>query len=140
MLTKWNSLAIDRMLDDVMGSALGAATHARTFTPAVDVRMREDEIEFIADVPGVKADDVEVTVEKGNLVLRGARSFEAREKEQVMLGRPYGSFTRTFVLPDGVDEDNLTAHLADGVLTVRIPRLPKAKPRRVVVRTEPSSG
>ena len=134
MLTTWNTVStLDRMLDDVMGSAFGTATNPRTFDPAIDVRTSENEVVFHCDVPGVKQDDLEVTLTNHVLTIKGTRKFESSENEQVMLGRAYGNFTRSFTLPDTLDEEHLEANLADGVLTVRIPKQPKAKPRKIQI-------
>jgi HSP20 family protein len=138
MLTAWDAVStLDRMLNDVMGSTLGTATTARTFQPAIDVRFSDAEVTFVCDLPGVKLEDVEVTIENGALTLKGTRRFESKEGEQVMLGRAYGTFTRIFALPDSVDENNLTASLADGVLTVRVPKHAKARPRKVEIKGGP---
>ncbi len=134
MLTTWDAVStLDRMFDDVMGSALGTATNSRTFEPAIDVRASESEVVFLCDVPGVKQEDLEVTLENHVLTLKGRRKYDSNDNEQVMLGRAYGAFTRAYTLPDALDEDNLSAHLADGVLTVRIPKHPKAKPRKIQI-------
>jgi HSP20 family protein len=134
MLTRWDAVStLDRMLDDVMGSMLGTATSTRTFDPDIDVRATENEVLFVCDVPGVKQDDLEVTVENHVLSVKGARKFEAGQDEQVMLGRPYGAFTRSFTLPDYLDDANLSADLSDGVLTIRIPKHAKAKPRKIAI-------
>ena len=64
----------------------------------------------------------------------GARQFEAgTAKEQLLLGRSYGTFNRSFSLPDDLDEEKLAAKLTDGVLAIEIPRLQKAKPRRIEI-------
>jgi HSP20 family protein len=134
MLTTWDAVStLDRMFDDVMGSMVGTATNTRTFAPSIDVRTNENEVVFVCDVPGVKQEDLEVTVENDVLTIKGARKFEAKEDEQVMLGRAYGSFTRSFTLPDYVDDTKLSAELADGVLMIRIPKQAKAKPRRIQI-------
>jgi HSP20 family protein len=134
MLTTWDAVStLDRMLDDVMGSMVGTATNSRNFTPSIDVRVCDEEIVFVCDVPGVKQDDLEVTLESQVVTIKGARKFEAKTDEQVMLGRAYGSFSRAFTLPDNLDDSRLVAHLADGVLTVRIPKQPKAKPRKIQI-------
>jgi len=134
MLTTWDAVStLDRMLDDVMGSSFGTATNRRAFEPNIDVRVSANEIAFLCDVPGVKLSDLEVTLENGVLGIKGARSFERQPDEQVMLGRSYGSFSRAFTLPDGLDDENLTASLADGVLTIRIPKQPKARPRKITI-------
>jgi HSP20 family protein len=134
MLTRWDAVTtLDRMFDDVMGSMLGTATSPRTFEPAIDVRATDDEIVFVCDVPGVKQEDLEVTLENQLLTIKGTRKFESKNDEQVLLGRAYGAFTRAYTLPDHVDDTNLAANLADGVLTIRIPKPPKAKPRKIQI-------
>ncbi|MGA7119952.1 MAG: Hsp20/alpha crystallin family protein [Polyangiaceae bacterium] len=121
------------MFDDVMGSMLGTATSTRTFDPSIDVHASDDEVVLLCDVPGIKQDDLEVTLENHVLSIKGTRKFEGKENEQVMLGRAYGSFNRSYTLPEYVDDDNLTARLADGVLTIRIPKQAKAKPKKIPI-------
>jgi HSP20 family protein len=134
MLTRWDAVStLDRMFDDVMGSMLGTATSTRTFDPSIDVHASDDELVFVCDVPGIKQEDLEVTLENHVLSIKGARNFEGKDSEQVMLGRAYGSFSRAFTLPEYVDDENLTARLADGVLTIRIPKHAKAKPRKIQI-------
>lgn len=134
MLTTWDAVStLDRMFDDVMGSMLGTATNARTFDPSIDVRSSDSEVAFVCDAPGVKSEDLEVTVENRVLTIKGTRKFEGKEGEQVMLGRAYGSFSHAYTLPDYLDDANLSANLADGVLTIRIPKHAQAKPRRIQI-------
>jgi HSP20 family protein len=140
MLTAWDAVStLDRMFDDVMGSTFGAATNSQAFDPSIDVRATENEMVFICDVPGVKEQDLEVTIENHVLTLKGTRRFESKDEEQVVLGRAYGSFKRAFTLPDYLDDSNLDAHLADGVLTIRIPKHAQAKPRKIQIGTGSSS-
>lgn len=139
MLTTWDAVStLDRMFDDVMGSALGTATNSRAFAPEIDVRSNDDEVVVVCDVPGVKREDIDITLDNRVLTIGGTRKFESKEGEQVMLGRSYGAFTRRFALPDALDEANLSASLADGVLTIVIPKHPKAKPVKIQIgnRTE----
>ena len=134
MLTRWDAVStLDRMFDDVMGSMLGTATSTRTFDPSIDVHASDDEVVFVCDVPGIKQGDLEVTLENHALTIKGTRRFDGKENEQVMLGRAYGSFNRSYTLPEYVDDENLTAHLADGVLTIRIPKQAKAKPKKIQI-------
>jgi HSP20 family protein len=134
MLTRWDAVStLDRMFDDVMGSMLGTATSTRTFDPSIDVHASDSEVVFVCDVPGIKQDELEVTLENHVLTIKGTRKFEGKENEQVMLGRAYGSFNRSYPLPDYVDDENLTARLADGVLTIRIPKQAKAKPKKIQI-------
>jgi HSP20 family protein len=134
MLTTWNAVStLDRLFDDVMGSAFGTATNNRNYDPAIDVRANDREVVFVCDVPGVKRDDLDITLENHVLTIKGARKFDRNDNEQVMLGRSYGAFSRSFTLSDSLDEDHLAANLSDGVLTIRIPKHAKAKPRKIQI-------
>jgi HSP20 family protein len=125
---------LDGLLDDVMGSAFGYSTKTALFTPAVDVVAREDEIVFQLDVPGVKQENLEVTLENHVLSIRGSRKYESGPNEQQMLlGRAYGEFSLRYTLPETADGSQLAAYLADGVLTLRVPKHPKAKPRKIQI-------
>jgi HSP20 family protein len=137
MLNTWNAVAtLDRMFDDVMGSAFGTATNSRAFDPPIDVRASDTEVTLLWDMPGVKQDDLEITLTNHVLTVKGTRRFDGKDNEQVMLGRAYGSFTRAYTLPDSLDEQQLSAELADGVLTIRIPKLPEARPRKIQIGTQ----
>jgi len=135
MLTVWDPVRLfDRMVDDVMHASLGTATNARTYAPEVDVRSNADRVIFSFDVPGVKKEDLDITLENGVLTVKGTRKFEpTAAKEQLLLGRSYGTFSRSFSLPEHLDEEKLSAKLTDGVLTIEIPKSQKAQPRRIPV-------
>lgn len=141
MSSAWTAFPIlDRLLDDVMTGASGtafaqgsASSPTRSFSPAIDVRANSEEIVFTADVPGLKEEDLEITLEEGVLTFKGQRRYEGNGNDKVWLGRSYGAFSRSFTLPDTVDPDKLEATLADGVLTVRVAQMPKAKPRKITI-------
>jgi HSP20 family protein len=135
MLTVWDPVRLfDRMVDDVMQGSLGTATNSRTYAPEVDVRTNADRVLFSFDVPGVKKEDLDITLENGVLTVKGSRKFEPMgAKEQLLLGRSYGTFTRAFSLPEHLDEEKLQANLDDGVLTIEIPKLQKAQPRKIAI-------
>ena len=134
MLTTWD--AVSTLFDDMMGSTLGAATNSRTFTPDIDVRATDEELLLVCDVPGVKQEDLDVTLHEHVLTIKGARKFDSAPGQQVVIGRSYGSFTRSFTLPSSLDEEKLSADLHDGVLTIRIPKSPKSKPFKVQIGTK----
>jgi HSP20 family protein len=142
MLTVWDPVRLfDRMVDDVMHASLGTATNARSYAPEVDVRSNGDRVRFSFDVPGVKKEDLDITLENGVLTVKGSRKFEPTgTKEQLLLGRSYGTFSRSFSLPEHLDEEKLSAKLVDGVLTIEIPKLQKAQPRRINIGVEGSNG
>jgi len=134
MLSAWSAVStLDRMFDDVMGSAFGTATNNLTFNPAIDVRASDTEVALVCDVPGVRQEDLEITLANRMLTIKGTRRFDGNATQQVMLGRAYGSFSRSYALPESLDEEKLAAELVDGVLTVRIPKLPKAQPRKIQI-------
>lgn len=134
MFDTWDAVpTLDRMLDDVMGSMVGTALNTRTFAPQIDIRTDDELVSFVCDVPGVKEEDLEVTLENRVLTIKGTRRFERGEHERVLLGRAYGAFQRSFELPEYLDDSQLAAHLADGVLTIRIPKAARAKPKRIPV-------
>jgi HSP20 family protein len=138
MLNTWNTFSsldrlIDNVMSDVMTSSFGTATRAQSYSTPVDVRSSDHEIVFCFDVPGIKREDLEVIVENGTLTVKGERKYEYDQNEKVWLGRSYGAFTRSFQLPDDVDAEKLSAELADGVLTVKVAKHPKAQPRRIPI-------
>lgn len=137
MMSTWGFPMLDRLIDDVMndvsGTAFGRTGTQSNYSPAVDVRANDEEIVFACDVPGLKHEDLEVTLEADVLTIKGQRRYQGGEKDRVWLGRSYGAFARSFTLPEGVDSEKMNAELADGVLTIRIPKHPKAKPRRIQI-------
>lgn len=137
MMSTWGFPMLDRLIDDVMndvsGTAFGRTGTQSNYSPAIDVRANDREIVFACDVPGLKDEDLEVTLESDVLTIKGQRRYQGGEKDRVWLGRSYGAFARSFTLPDGVDPEKMSAELADGVLTIRIPKHPKAMPRRIPI-------
>lgn len=106
------------------------------WAPTVDIAETEAEFQIKAELPDVKKDDVKVSVDKGILRLEGERRQEKEEKGKKYhrVERSYGSFLRTFVLPDNVDESKVRAEFKDGVLHVALPKTERAKPRAVEVK------
>ncbi len=108
------------------------------FVPAVDVTEEKDGYLVTAELPGLKAEDIHINVEKNVLTLSGERKLEKEEKDAkvavVRLERGYGAFTRSFVLPDTADGEKVEANLADGLLKVRIPKRASAQPRKITVK------
>lgn len=157
MFRRWAPPGPWSNFDDVMRDAFGTTTDPRAFVPDYDVRTDGEAMHVVLDVPGLKEGDLVVEVRQGVstmergfaparsesrseahaslvLVVEGARPFrEGRDGEQVLLGRRYGSFSRAFPIPDDFDGDRLEANLADGVLTIDIPRQAKDRARKIPV-------
>jgi HSP20 family protein len=106
------------------------------WSPVVDIT--EDDREYLikAELPEVKKEDVKVTVENGVLTLTGERKFEREEKGRKYhrVERAYGSFTRSFSVPEDADETKVSAEFKDGVLTVRLGKNEKARPKSIEVK------
>ncbi|MDP2317030.1 MAG: Hsp20/alpha crystallin family protein [Pseudomonadota bacterium] len=105
------------------------------FIPDFEVRETQDGLVFMADLPGVKENDVEVTVIGNRLRINGKREFEQENRGDTWYTaeRAYGSFNRTFILPEGADTNNVEAHLDNGVLNIRIPKRAESQPRRIAL-------
>lgn len=105
------------------------------FSPAFEVKETKDSFVFRADVPGVKESDLDVTIAGNRLNLAGKREAEKEEKSDTYYTyeRSYGSFTRTFTLPDQVDTANAKAELKSGELTVVVPKAAAAVAKKVPV-------
>ncbi len=108
---------------------------ARPWAPAVDILETEESLVLKADLPEVKLENIDIRVEDGNLTLRGERKLEKVENEKGYhrIERSYGSFSRTFTLPDTIHPENVKASFKDGVLTIVLPKKEMAKPRQIKV-------
>jgi HSP20 family protein len=106
------------------------------WTPSVDISETDGEYQIKAEIPDVKKEDVKVTVEDGVLTIQGERKHEKEEKGKKFhrIERSYGSFVRTFSLPDVIDEEKVKAEFKDGVLNLYLPKSEKAKPKAIEVK------
>ena len=106
------------------------------WSPMVDITETDEEYLIKAEIPEVKKEDVKVSVENGVLTLQGERKQEKEEKGKKFhrIERYYGSFMRTFAVPDNVDETKVKAEFKDGVLNVHLPKTEKAKPKAIEVK------
>ena len=105
------------------------------FSPAFEVKETKEGFMFRADVPGVKDADLDVKLTQNRLSVSGKRESEKTEKGDTFYTteRSYGSFTRSFTLPDGVDADKIRAELKEGVLTLSVPKKPESQPKKITV-------
>jgi len=128
-LAPWFDL--DRFFGDI--EPVSAASE-RTWAPAVDIYEGEKEITLSADLPDMDEKNIDIRVEEGQLTLRGERKFEKDEEKENYhrVERSYGSFVRTFGLPDTVDPDGIKAKYDKGVLKVTLPKREKPDTSRVI--------
>lgn len=120
-------------------SRMFAEPNGRPWVPAVDILENENELVVKADVPDVKFEDIDVKIENGTLTLRGERKFEKQPAEKGgwhRLERSYGSFERSFTLPETVDPENVKADYKNGTLTVTLGKKEIAKPRQIKVEVK----
>ena len=130
-------LGLRREIDRLFEDTFGQDGPRRAWTPPADVREAGGEILIEVELPGIKPDDVDVTSENGVLTIRGEKrssSTDAGDGRYHALERSYGTFTRSFQLPTGVDEQRIEADFEDGVLVVHVPKATIAQPRRIEIR------
>jgi HSP20 family protein len=107
----------------------------REWMPAFEVREDKDAFHFKADLPGIKREDVDVSLTGNRLVIAGKREAEKEAKEDTFYAyeRSYGSFKRIFTLPEGIDADHVTSELENGVLTLVVPKKAEALAKKIPV-------
>lgn len=101
--------------------------------PAVDIFENAEEYRLVADLPGVRQEDVDIGLERGELTVFAKREV-IREGEALQLARREGDFRRVFRIPEEVDATRVEASLDNGVLEVRLPKSERVKPRRIAVK------
>lgn len=106
------------------------------FAPAFEVKETPAEYVFRADVPGVAEKDLEVTFTGNRLTVSGRREAEHKERSDTFYAyeRTFGSFTRSFTLPEGADAANARADLKDGVLSLAVPKKPEVMPKKIEIK------
>lgn len=140
MLNRWNPLAEMSRLQSELNRHFDK-THAEpdfrtgSWMPPVDIEENAQEIVVRAELPGVKKEDVHLSVESGVLTVSGTRRFEHEERKNdfVRVERAYGNFVRSFTLPRTVDAERIKATLTDGVLTVTLPKRVESQARKISV-------
>jgi HSP20 family protein len=149
-MTQWNPAGeaatlnqrMERLFDEMLGRGLWRTAEERplrgTWVPAINILEREDAIVIQADLPGLKAEDVEVTVEEGILSIRGERKLEEVNEGETYhrVERLYGSFERTFTLPNSVDTSKIDARFKNGEMLLTLPKREESKPRSVKIKVE----
>ena len=145
-LVRWDPFRELEDVSDRLNQMFHRSTPARTngketmivadWAPSVDVSETEGEYQIKAEIPDVKKEDVKVTLEDGVLTIQGQRKQEKEEtgKKYHRVERSYGSFVRSFTLPDLVDEEKVKAEFKDGVLNLQLPKSEKAKPKAIEVK------
>ncbi|MGB9074362.1 MAG: Hsp20/alpha crystallin family protein [Terriglobales bacterium] len=143
LLTRWDPFRefvtiqdrMNRLFRDSYAPDREEALTTTTFAPAVDVYEDEHNITLKIEVPGIDEKDIDVRIENSTLTVHGERKFEKEEKEENFrrVERQYGSFTRTFTLPNTVDHEKVQADYDKGVLKITLAKKAEAKPKQIKV-------
>jgi len=126
---------MNRLFEDAFLRGRPDDSALTAWAPAVDIYETQDELVVKADLPAVIEKDLDVRVENNMLTIRGERKFEREVSEDSYLRveRAYGSFSRSFSLPNTVNTDAIKAEYRNGVLTVRMPKREESKPKQIKV-------
>jgi HSP20 family protein len=138
-LSTWNR-GMDRLFNEFMGRSLhqmaDETSASGSWSPAVNILEKHEGIVITADLPGLRSEDVDVTVDNGVLTIRGQRNFEEASEGETYhrVERWYGSFERSFSIPNSVDPSKIEARFVNGEMTVTLPKREESKPRSVKVK------
>jgi len=143
VLTRWEPFRefstlqdrINRLFRESYAGDRDESLSTSSFAPAVDVYEDEHKVALKIEVPGIDEKDIDVQVENNTLTVHGERKIDKEEKEENYrrVERQYGSFTRTFTLPQTVDTENVSATYDKGVLKISLPKKAEAKPKQIKV-------
>ncbi len=127
----------NQLFNDTFARAFGDQQEVspRAWVPPVDIYETGDSLVLKAELPGINPDDVEIRVEDSTLYLKGERKFEKEVKEENLhrVERSYGTFTRSFALPNSIDADKVKAEYQNGILTLTMAKREEAKPRSIKI-------
>ena len=142
MITRWDPFRELATLQDRVNRLFQESSYGRqedldrsAFAPPVDIYENEHNIVLKMEVPGVEQKDIDIRLENQTLTVRGERKFEKEEKEENFhrIERRYGSFVRSFTLPNTVDTENVNAEYEAGVLKISLAKRAEAKPKQIKV-------
>jgi HSP20 family protein len=148
-MTRWDPFQDLRSAQDEMAQMSPMLAHAlglhaqqasgrattTAWAPAVDISERKDAYLVTVELPGLKAEDLDITMEDGLLTIQGERQFTSESSEQQFhrVERRYGAFRRSITLPAHVTAEGIQASVEDGVLQILVPKAEEAKPKRIQV-------
>ncbi len=129
---------IDRLFDDFFSPWITRRRRREVWFPEVDVYEDDNNVIVEAELPGLKSDEVDISITGNTLTLKGEKKQGKEEKGRNyhLIERSYGSFSRTIELPADVEADKAKAVMRNGVLKVTIPKAPSARPRQIKVEVK----
>jgi HSP20 family protein len=140
-LVRWDPFAefagVSRALDGAFWGAPHGGTRRVDLTPAIDLSETDSEVVIKASLPGVKPEDVEITVNDGVLTVKGEKKSDDKTETENFYRREirYGSFSRSVPLPSRVNHEQADAEFKDGVLTVTLPKAEDVRPKQIKIRS-----
>jgi len=141
-LVRWSPMGMDRMqhrwnrlFDEVFNGSFEDEDVQQVWRPRVDVLENESEVRVLVDLPGIRKEDVSVTLENGVLSISGERSLEEKKEEDNVhfSERVYGRFSRSFTVRETIAQDKIQATFKDGVLSLVLPKAEQAKPKKIEI-------
>lgn len=125
---------VNKVFDSFFGTP-AMSGREDVWTPDVDIIEDKDSITVNVDIPGMKKDDIKVSVHDQSLTIRGERRYEKEDKDKNYhrTERMYGAFSRTFSLPSTVEGDKIKANYKDGVLKIELPKVEEVKPKEIPI-------
>jgi HSP20 family protein len=133
---------MERLFDEMLGHGIWRTSEERplrgSWVPAINILEQDSAVTITADLPGLEAEDVDVTVEEGTLSIRGERKLEEAAEGETYhrVERLYGSFERTFTLPNSIDVEKIEARFSNGEMVLTLPKREESKPRSVKIKVE----
>ncbi len=132
---------VDNMFEDFLGWSFPSWLRSRTseeYSPRVDIRETEDKYFLTFEVPGMKKDDINISMRENMLTVSGQRKEEKEEKNEGFIRREIasGSFSRSFTIPETVNTDSISAEYRDGLLEISMDKLEKVKPKEVKIKVK----
>jgi len=130
---------MNRLFDEFFGRSPARAEWTDgVWSPSVDVSETKDNVIIKAEMPGIKKDDVKISIQDNVLTMKGEKKQEKEEKDANYhrIERSYGSFCRSFTLPTSVKTDKIKATYKDGILTITLPKTEEVKPKEIPISIE----
>ena len=125
---------MDRLFDTSFGGSLWRSPASlRNWSPALDVYQDKDHFTVVAEIPGIKKEDIDITLHEGTLTISGERKAETNGQQGFRRERFVGRFQRSVTLPTAIHPDGVKASYTDGVLKVVLPKAEEAKPKQIEV-------
>jgi HSP20 family protein len=126
---------VNRLFGDTVTRGGASQDDLATWAPAVDIYETENALVVKADLPDIQEKDIDIRVENNTLTIRGERKFqkEVNEDNYLRVERAYGTFTRSFSLPNTVNTEGIQAEYRNGVLTVNMPKREESKPKQIKI-------